>query len=525
MSGAVNSRYGKRLRATYEEFENENSQPDRKRCRINLEPPTTISPSRKVRTLFKVVPNTRSPRVKHLKTRCSFEFGDRFVPCQENNIQISYNLGDEPRPCAPSASLDPVKGAETVLRSELTSSPNTPRRVFAYHSSEKSLSESNSRLDDPTDKIYQLSQLQLQTWKLIAQARPRIRKVARTPYKSLDAPDISDDFHTNLLDWSPPGTLGVGLGFEIYLWRADTDEPTPLCTIPSEKDEYSALAWMQTSPIIALATYRGHLEVYDASTRQLVRRYRNAHGKKRIGTISWTSHVFSSGSGDFSINHWDFREPSAKPFKKSRGHKSEVCGVKWSTNGGVHASILASGGNDSKICIWDLRGSTRDPGLVAASNPAASSISSGGKQVTSGIPPLRLSKVLRGILASGGGVRDRCIRIWNTTTGRMLNEVDTMSQVCNLIWSVTSHELVSTHGYANVTIPNQICVWKYPSMSRISCLNGHRARVQHVALNPNGDTIVTGSGDQSLHFWNIFPGKTSGVRGGDSVLNYGKLIR
>ncbi|KAJ3871933.1 WD40-repeat-containing domain protein [Lentinula edodes] len=412
MSSFKNSRSGKRLCAMYEESENANS--------------------------------------ARLKT---LEIVDIFVPFQENNIQVSYNLGDETRPCAPSESLGQVKDRandlyKTVLQSELTLSQNIPRRVFTYHSPEKSMSE---------------SPLQPQTRKLIAQAIPRIRKVARTPYKSLDAPDISDDFHTNL-------NTGVGLGFEIYLRRADTDEPTPLCTIPSEKDEYS--------------------------------------------------------SGHLSIKHWDFREPSAKPFKESRGHKSEVCDVKWSMDGGVHASILTSGGNDFKLCIWDLRGSTRDPGLIAASNPVV--------QQATGIPSLYEFKKNKaavkglarnayysGILASGRGVRDRCIRIRNTTTGRMLNEV----LVCNLIWSVTSHELVSTHGYANVTIPNQICVWKYPSMSKFSCLNGHSARVQHVALNPNGDTIVTGSGDQSLHFWNIFPGKTSGMRGGDGVLNYGKLIR
>ncbi|KAJ4482980.1 WD40-repeat-containing domain protein [Lentinula edodes] len=238
--------------------------------------------------------------------------------------------------------------------------------------------------------------------------------------------------------------------FEIYLWRADTDEPTPLCTIPSEKDEYSALAWMQTSPIIALATYRGHLEVYE-----LVRRYRNA-----------------LGSGDLSIKHWEFRESSAKPFKESKGHKSE--------DGAVHASMLESGVNDPKICIWDLRGSTRHPGLTSASNPAALSISSGGKQVTDILPLYEFKKhkaavkclapnpYHSGILAFGGGVRDRCIRIWNTTTRRIRTRLILI--------------------FFDLVIPREF----------------HRARVQHVALNPNGDTIVTGSGAQSLYFWNIF---------------------
>ena len=34
-----------------------------------------------------------------------------------------------------------------------------------------------------------------------------------------------------------------------------------------------------------------------------------------------------------------------------------------------------------------------------------------------------------GVLASGGGTADRCIRTWNCNTGNLLNTVDTKSQV------------------------------------------------------------------------------------------------
>ena len=37
-------------------------------------------------------------------------------------------------------------------------------------------------------------------------------------------------------------------------------------------------------------------------------------------------------------------------------------------------------------------------------------------------------------------------------------------QVCNLAWCKNVNELVSTHGYSQ----NQIMVWKYPSMSKVS---------------------------------------------------------
>lgn len=48
-----------------------------------------------------------------------------------------------------------------------------------------------------------------------------------------------------------------------------------------------------------------------------------------------------------------------------------------------------------------------------------------------------------GLLASGGGTADRCIRFWNTLTCQPMQCVDTGSQVCNLAWSKHSSELVS----------------------------------------------------------------------------------
>lgn len=51
-----------------------------------------------------------------------------------------------------------------------------------------------------------------------------------------------------------------------------------------------------------------------------------------------------------------------------------------------------------------------------------------------------------GLLASGGGTADRCIRFWNTLTGQPLQCIDTGSQVCNLAWSKHANELVSAHG-------------------------------------------------------------------------------
>jgi len=108
---------------------------------------------------------------------------------------------------------------------------------------------------------------------------------------------------------------------------------------------------------------------------------------------------------------------------------------------------------------------------------------------------------------------------------------------------MTSHELVSTHGFSSTTAQNQICIWKYPSLNMVASLTGHTNRVLYLAMSPDGETIVTGAGDETLRFWNAFPSRKErekvGIMGNgassvvgqwvsktrDSALDYGRLIR
>lgn len=69
------------------------------------------------------------------------------------------------------------------------------------------------------------------------------------------------------------------------------------------------------------------------------------------------------------------------------------------------------------------------------------------------------------------------------------------------MFSKNVNELVSTHGYSE----NAIVVWKYPSMRKMATLTGHNMRVLYLAMSPDGETIVTGAGDETLRFWKVFP--------------------
>jgi len=181
----------------------------------------------------------------------------------------------------------------------------------------------------------------------------------------------------------------------------------------------------------------------------------------------------------------DVRAPD-QWYAKLFAHRSEVCGLKWSPDD----RELASGGNDNQLMIWQ-------PGQSSSTQPLQRFTSH-----TAAVKAIAWSPHQHGLIASGGGTADRCIKFWNSSTGANLNSVDTGSQVCNLAWSKNVNEIVSTHGYSQ----NQIVVWRYQGMQKLATLTGHTLRVLYLACSPDGQTIVTGAGDETLRFWNVFPG-------------------
>ena len=192
----------------------------------------------------------------------------------------------------------------------------------------------------------------------------------------------------------------------------------------------------------------------------------------------------------------------------------QVCGLQWSPD----YSSLASGGNDNKVLVWSYN----------ATGGSSKPVSSYAEH-TAAVKALAWSPHQHGLLASGGGTNDRTIRLWNTLTDEPIMAVDTGSQVCNLAWSRYAPELLSTHGYQD----SQVALWEYPSMRLMAKLLSHSQRVGTVVLGsdrlidcfgsnfliqinffsnqvlylavaPDGKRIVTGAGDQSLRFWEVF---------------------
>ncbi|GKY98216.1 hypothetical protein MPSEU_000779300 [Mayamaea pseudoterrestris] len=329
-----------------------------------------------------------------------------------------------------------------------------------------------------------------------------LRKVPSAPFRILDAPDIVDDYYLNLISWGKDNVLAVALAQSVYLWNAGNGDISNLVTLENEnnQDYVTSVSWctMQGhTKYIGVGTNNHAVMLYDASTMQKIRTLPGHHG--RVSAMAWNQDWLTSGSRDSKILNHDIRSPHSIAARYS-GHLQEVCGMKWNEDG----SCLASGGNENYLCLWDaaMSGGTGSTGAARSAR----------RQLTDTAPRLTLRKhraavkaldwcpFYRGLLASGGGTSDRTIKFWNTSSGALLNSVDTGSQVCSLIWNKNQRELCSSHGYSE----NQLILWKYPTMTRIKELQGHTARVLNMEMSPDGSSVVSAAADETLRFWNIF---------------------
>ncbi len=351
--------------------------------------------------------------------------------------------------------------------------PSAQRNLFHYRRKADYLENIEST------SPYSLSPVGPKSQKLLRSPRKATRKISRIPFKVLDAPELQDDFYLNLVDWSSQNVLAVGLGNSVYLWSASTSQVTRLCDFSNDGNTVTSVAWNDRGNYVAVGTHHGYVQIWDVTVSKMICKL--IGHSARVGALAWNGESLSSGSRDRMIFQHDIRSPPNSIEKRLMGHRQEVCGLKWSPDN----QYLASGGNDNRLYVWNQ--SSTQPIQTYTEHAAA-------------VKAIAWSPHQHGLLASGGGTADKCIRFWNTLTGQAMQCVDTGSQVCNLAWSKHSSELVSTHGYSQ----NQILVWKYPTLTQVAKLTGHSYRVLYLAMSPDGESIVTGAGDETLRFWNVF---------------------
>lgn len=406
--------------------------------------------------------------------------------------------------------------SSSVASDILTSAPSTPRRLFPAEELCKPSSSTgrgaslftyrertNTKRPSSTSSFIHSSQfmdsnspVRPDSKQLLLSPSKSIRKIARLPYRVLDAPSLADDFYYDLVDWSSLDFVAVALNKSIFLTNNVTGEVIHLC---DTEDEYTSLSWTGAGTHLAVGQSNGLVEIYDITKKKCIRTL-SGH-VDRVACLSWNNHILSSGSRDRKILHRDVRIPEPY-FQTIESHQQEVCGLRWNVN----ENKLASGGNDNVVNVYD--GTTNKPFLSLTEHKAA-------------VKAMAWSPHKRGILATGGGTADRHLKIWNVNKQTKINDVDTYSQVCNMLWSKNTDEIITSHGYSKFNLT----LWDFPTLEPIAILKGHSFRVLHLTLSADGTTVVSGAGDETLRYWKLFDKPKIRPKTDSSIFNSFNQIR
>ena len=330
------------------------------------------------------------------------------------------------------------------------------------------------------------------------------RKIPKTPFRILDAPNLVDDFYLNLLDWGKENIIAVALSDELYLWNDNNAKSSLLMTYESKNttsedsftNNITSLSWMQNGLFLGIGLPDGNIQFWDINKKIKIREI-EAHNN-RVSCLSWNDNILSSGSKDRYIKNFDVRMKSPE-ISKIKRHKQEICSLKYSIEG----DLLASGGNDNIAYIWDIRNLKNNifNFLLDNNSPNPYEIKpySVNNLHNAAVKAMNWCPWKRHVLATGGGSKDKTIKIYSCDCNKLIRNINTGSQVCALVWNEKEKEIISSHGYNK----NQIIIWNYEKNKKICELKGHMNRVLYLAKSPDERFICTGSGDETLRFWKI----------------------
>jgi len=240
--------------------------------------------------------------------------------------------------------------------------------------------------------------------------------------------------------FSPDGQLLASGSWDdtIKLWQVSKGRQ--IRTLIADSDWVNSVAFNPNGQLLASGGANSTIKLWQVSTGKEIRTFTGHSDSVWSVAFSSDGEILASGSADYTIKLWQVS--TGEEIRTFTGHSFFVNSITLSLDG----KILASGSSDKKIKLWQVS-TGREIRTFTGHSDSVWSVA------FSPIPPICLEPGgLRGILASG--CWDKTIKIWEINTGR------------------------------------EICT-----------LSGHSNYVRSVAFSPDGQTLVSGSDDDTIKIW------------------------
>ena len=95
-------------------------------------------------------------------------------------------------------------------------------------------------------------------------------QLAQSSERTLDAPDLVDDYYLNLLDWGSSNVLSIALGSTVYLWDATSGSTSELVTVDDDYGPVTSVSWAPDGRHIAVGLNSSDVQLWDTTSNRLV---------------------------------------------------------------------------------------------------------------------------------------------------------------------------------------------------------------------------------------------------------------
>ncbi len=332
----------------------------------------------------------------------------------------------------------------------------------------------------------------------------------------------------NSVAYSPDGRTIVSGSADntIRIWNADTG--AEIQTLQGHTAAVHSVAYSPDGRTIASGSADDTIRVWDPNTGTLVRTLEGHTNDVVSAAYSPDGLTIASGSRDSTVRIWNAN--TGAPMQTLEWYKWWRPGAVWFAAYSPDSQKIVSRSPDDTIRIWNIAirpiASVSGPSEsqtgafdvkiafssavtgftssdIVVTNGSATNLAGSGASYTATIEPSSSGAVTVSVPANAAS------NVWGSSEASNIYSVDYRAQqvltghtksVISIAYSPDGQTIASGSG------DNTIGLWNADTGEHLRTLQGHTNQVRSVAYSPDGQTLVSGGFDETIRIWNANTG-------------------